>query len=187
MSARQAALCVVAALVVGGAARAAPVDPGLKARVDGLLGSYRAVTVAEWRSLPAEAAPVLEAVARDRTALPTWRARALAALGVVQPAAAAPLVRGLATDVTAPVVLRSAAVDGAPGVLGAEARGVLVPLLRDREAAVRLRSARALAGSGAAGCRAVIVEARSRPVSDPVARTAASCEARLRENPARDR
>lgn len=186
MSARRTAFCVVAALVVGGAARAAPVNPGLKARVDGLLGSYRAVTVAEWRSLSTEAGPVLEAVARDRTALPTWRARALAALGVVQPAAAAPLVRELATDVTAPVVLRSAAVDGAPGVLGAEARRVLVPLLRDREAAVWLRSARALAGSGAAGCRAVIAEARSRPASDSVARTAASCEARFRKNPPRE-
>ncbi len=187
MRARRIALCVVAAIVVGGTARAAPVDPSLKARVDGLLGSYRAVTVAEWRALSPEAAPVLEAVARDRSALPTWRARALAALGVVQPAAAAPLVRELATDVTAPVVLRSAAVDRAPGVLGAESRGVLVPLLRDREAAVRLRSARALAGSGAAGCRALVAAARTRPASDPVARTAAGCEARLGENPARER
>ena len=187
MSPRRTAICLVVVFVLGGSARGAPVDPELRARVEGLLGAYRAVTVAEWRALSPDAAPVLEAVARDRTALPTWRARALAALGVVRPPAAGPLVRELATDVTAPVILRSAAVDGAANVLGAAARAVLVPLLRDREAAVRLRSARALAASGAAGCRALVSEARSRPASDPVARTAASCAAQLRESPPRDR
>ena len=181
MSARPTATCLVLLLVLGGSARADPAGPELRARVEGLLGAYRAVTVAEWRALPSDAAQALESVARDRTALPTWRARALAALGVVRPSAAAPLVRQLAADVTAPVVLRSAAVDGAPSVLGATAREVLVPLLRDPASAVRLRSAQALAGSGAAGCHAVAAEARNRPASDPIARTAASCAARLRE------
>ena len=187
MSARRTAICLVVAFVLGGNARGAPVDPELRAHVEGLLGAYRAVTVAEWRSLSPDAAPVLEAVARDRTALPTWRARALAALGVVRPPAAGPLVRELAADVTAPLILRSAAVDGAANVLGAAAQEVLVPLLRDRDAAVRLRSARALVGSGAGGCRALVAEARSRAASDPVARTAASCAAQLRETPPRDR
>jgi len=183
MSGRWIATCVVVLLVLRGSARAESATPELRARVDGLLGAYRAVTVAEWRALPADAAQALEAVARDRTALPTWRARALAALGVVRPSAAAPLIRQLAADVTAPVVLRAAAVDGAPSVLGARARELLVPLLRDPAASVRRRSAQALAGSGAAGCRAVAAEARTRPASDPISRTAASCEARLREIP----
>lgn len=187
MSARWTVRWLVVAFVLGGSARGAPVNPELRVRVEGLLGAYRAVTVAEWRSLSPEAAPVLEAVARDRTALPTWRARALAALGVVRPPAAGPLVRELAADVTAPVVLRSAAVDGAPSVLGAAAPEALVPLLRDRDARIRRRSAHALAGSGAAGCRALVAEARSRPVSDPLARAAASCSARLPESPTRDR
>lgn len=187
MSAWAAATCLVLLVALGESARAEPSAPELRARVEGLLGAYRAVTVAQWRSLPPEAAQALESVARDRTALPTWRARALAALGVVRPSAAAPLVRELAADVTAPVVLRSAAVDGAPSVLGARAREVLVPLLRDPSPAVRLRSAQVLVGSGAAGCRAVATEARARPASDPVARTAATCEARVRETAPADR
>ena len=81
MSARRTAICLVSAFVLGGSARGSPVDPELRARIEGLLGAYRAVTVAEWRSLSPDAAPVLEAVARDRTALPTWRARALAVCG----------------------------------------------------------------------------------------------------------
>ena len=141
MSTRLAGLCLLATLLPGGAAWSAPADPELRARVEGLLGAYRAVTVAEWRAVGPDAAPVLEAVAADAQALPTRRARALAALGLVRPTAAGPLVRRLASDVTAPVVLRSAAVEVAAGVLGADAQGVLVPLLGDREAVVRLRSA----------------------------------------------
>jgi len=175
-------IAVVVAGMLGGSARAAS-EAELRARVEGLLGAYRAVTVAEWRALGPEASVVLEPVARDPAALPTRRARALAALGVVQPAAAGPTIRELATDGTAPVVLRSAAVDAASSVLGPRAQDLLVPLLRDPEAAIRLRSARGLAASGASGCRAVSAAARTLPSSDPVARTAASCEGQLRANP----
>jgi hypothetical protein len=143
--------------------------------VEGLLGAYRAVTVAEWRALGPEAAPVLEGVARDARALPTQRARALAALGMLRPDAAAPLVRQLASDGTVPVPLRAAALDVAPGVLGADAPGFLAPFLRDREARVRRHSAEALAASGAAGCRVLTAEARTRSASDGVARAAAAC------------
>ena len=48
MSARPTWLAL-AAVLLSGAALAAPVDPAAAARVDGLLGSYRPVTVAEWR------------------------------------------------------------------------------------------------------------------------------------------
>jgi HEAT repeat protein len=85
------------------------------------------------------------------------------------------------------VILRSAAVEAAASVLGADAMGVLVPLLQDREPVVRLRSAQALAASGAAGCGAVKAEARTRPASDPVARTGARCEELLRSRPTPDR
>jgi hypothetical protein len=121
---------------------------------------------------------VLETVARDARELPTRRARALAALGVLRPDAAAPLVRRLASDGTVPLPLRAAALEVAPGVLGAEAPGFLAPFLRDREARVRRRSAEALAASGAAGCRVLTTEARSRPASDPVVRAAAACGSR---------
>ncbi len=180
MTARFAGLPVVAAVLLWGVAHGAPTDPQVRARVEGLLGAYRAVTVAEWRGLGPGAAPVLEGVARDALALPTWRARALAALGVVQPAAAAPLVRQLASDPANPPLLRSAAVDAAPAVLGVEAVGFLTPFLRDRDAVVRQRSAEALAVSGAAGCRAVVAEARTRPASDALGRTATRCAEQLR-------
>ncbi len=180
MTARLAATALVAALLLGASARAAPTDPGVRARVEGLLGAYRAVTVAEWRALGPGAAPVLEGVARDDRALPTWRARALAALGVLQPTAAALLVRQLAADLATPALLRSAAVDVAPGVLGGEAVVFLTPLLRDPDGVVRQRSAEALAASGAVGCRAVLAEARTRRVSDALARTANRCAEQLR-------
>ena len=182
MSARLTGLGILLAGMLGGRTLAAP-GPELRARVDGLLGAYRAVTAAQWRALGPDAAPVLESVARDPSALPTRRARALAALGVVQPAAAGPLIRELVAEKAAPAALRCAAVDVAPAVLGPGASDVLMPLLRDPDSLVRLRSARVLAASGAPGCRAVAAEARSRSPSDPVARTAATCEAQLRASP----
>ena len=187
MSARLAYLGVVATLVLGGSAESAPLDNELVSRVEGLLGSYRTVTVAEWRAVGPEAGPVLETVARDPRALPTRRARALAALGVVRPDAAAPLIRELASDATVAPVLRSAAVDAAPGVLGADAPHLLVPLLRDPAARVRRHSALALVSTGPAGCRVVLTEAMGRPHSDPVAKAAGSCAARLRGGNSPDR
>lgn len=165
--------------VLAGAALAAPVDPAA-ARVDGLLGSYRSVTAAEWQALGPSAAPALEAVVRDHVALPTRRARALAALGVVQPGAAAPLVRQLAADPATAPLLRSAAVDAAPRVLGPDAVAFLTPFIRDADPVVRQRSAEALAASGVAGCRVVVGEARIRSASDPLTKTVAGCAERLR-------
>lgn len=179
MSGRSRVLALSAAVVCR-LAFAAPVDAEMGARVDGLLGSYRAITVAEWKALGPAAAPALEAAARDVTALPSRRARALAALGVIQPAAAAPLVRQLASDSRAPPLLRSAAVDAAPGVLGAQTVGFLTPFLRDTDGVVRQRAAEALASSGDVGCRAVMAEAKARSASDPVGKTAAACAERLR-------
>jgi HEAT repeat protein len=172
-------LLLGAALALSSPVHAAPSDAGARARVDGLLGSYRPVTVAEWRALGPAAAPPLEAVARNATALPTRRARALAALGVVRPEAAAPLVRQLASDRNAPPLLRSAAIDAAPGVLGSETVVFLTPFLRDPDVVVRLRSAEALAASGPAGCRAVLAEVKARSDSSALAKTAASCAEEL--------
>ena len=187
MRERLAQLGLVAALVLGPRAWSETVDTEVRARVEGLLGAYRSVTVAEWRAVGPGAAPLLQAVARDPRAVPTRRARALAALGVVQPEAAAPVIQQLAADGTVPAVLRSAAVDAAPSVLGAGALNLLVPLLRDREPLVRRHSAEALASTGVGGCQAVVAEARTRPASDPVARAASRCEAQLRNVPSRDR
>ena len=178
MSARPAGLAALTAFLLFGTVAAEPIDAGLRSRVEGLLGAYRAVTVAEWQALGPEAAPVLEAVARDARDLPTRRARALAALGVLRPDAADPLVRQLASDGTAPAPLRAAALDVAPGVLGSDAPAFLAPFLRDREPRVRRRSAEALAASGVAGCRVLATEAKTRQGPDLVVRAAAACGSR---------
>jgi len=174
MSGRWTACWLLAGFLAAGAARGAPADD-VRIRVNGLLGSYRPVTVAEWRALGPAAAPALEAVARDAGALPTRRARALAALGVVQASAAAPLVRQLATDRSVAPLLRASAVDAAPGVLGPEAVRFLAPFLRDADPVVRQRSAEALVASGAAGCRVLASEATGRSPGDPVLKAAAGC------------
>jgi HEAT repeat protein len=180
-------LALIAALLLAGTPRAAPEDAGLRARVDGLLGSFRPVSVEQWRSLGSEAAPVLESIARDGRALPTRRARALAALGVLRPSAARPLVKELASDRTAPPVLRSAAVDAAPSVLGTESVSFLAPFLHDGDAAVRRRSAEALAATGPTGCRVVLKEPQPASASDPLARTRAGCTEQLRTSPSSER
>src|SRR5262249_43412977 len=124
MRSRSMRLCLSMLLVTTIAA--AEPDAGLRGRVEGLLGSYRAVSAAQWRALGPEAGPVLASIVTDSTVLPTFRARALAALGVVDPASAGPHVRRLLADASAPLALRSAAVGAAPSVLGEQAA---LPLL----------------------------------------------------------
>ena len=173
-------LALVAVLVLSPAARAAPDGSDVRAQVEGLLGSFRPVSIERWRALGPEAVPVLASVARDRAALPSRRARALAALGVLRPSEAAPLVRSLAHDRSVPSTVRSAAVDVAPSVLGPETVSFLAPLLQDRDVAVRRRTAEALAGVGVEGCRVLLKATAEAPPSDPLARTRASCAEQLR-------
>jgi hypothetical protein len=187
VSAQARWLALAAAALLSGPVRAAGSEADVRAQVHALLGSFRSVTVAQWRALGPDAAPVLEAVARDGAALPTRRARALAALGVIRPLSAEPLIRQLASDSTAPSVLRTAAVDAAPGVLGPGAVALLTPLLRDGDAMVRVRSAEALATSGTAGCQAVVAETRAHAASAELAATAARCAEQLRARGAPER
>jgi HEAT repeat protein len=155
-------------------------DPAaIAARVDSYLSSYDTRISAErWRALGPQAAPILSAIAQDTTALPTRRAKALAALGIVDPPTAAPLVRGLATDASAPYVVRSSAVRAAPGVLGAkEARALLLPILRGPNPSLRARAGEALTATGKSGCRAVVSEASRRPSEESLQKSAARCQA----------
>jgi len=156
-------------------------DPALRGRVEGLLGSYRTVGAEQWRALGPDAAPILASVVSDPAALPTFRARALAALGVVDPASAAPHVQRFLADASAPRPLRSAAIGAAPGVLGEQAA---LPLLRSflvgNDRTLSEVSARALSRAGAASCAVLKSEARRRPDRESFARSAAACEARLR-------
>ena len=171
-------------LLAGTVALAAEPDGALEGRVEGLLGSYRTVRADQWRALGPDAAPLLAARITDPATLPTFRARALAALGAIDPAAAAPHIRRLLGDASAPVALRSAAVGAAPTVLGEQAAlPLLQPLLRGDDELLASASAHALAGAGAASCAALSSEARRRPDREAVARSAAACESRLRAAP----
>jgi hypothetical protein len=156
-------------------------DPALRGRVEGLLGSYRTVREAQWRALGPDAAPILASVVTDPTALPTFRARALAALGVVDAAGAAPHVQRFLADASAPRPLRAAAIGAAPGVLGEQAAlPLLRPLLVGDDWTLSEVSARALSRAGAASCAMLKTEAKRRPDRESFARSAAACEARLR-------
>ena len=171
-------------LLLTAVAAAAEPDAGLRGQVEGLLGSYGTVPAERWRALGPEAAPILASVVTDATVLPTFRARALAALGVVDPALAAPHVRRLLADPSAPVALRSSAIGAAPSVLGESAAAPLLqPLLSGDDPTLTTVSARSLARAGTAGCAMVRAEARRRPERVNVARSAAACEARLGETP----
>ena len=171
-------------LLIGTVAAAAAPDAALQGRVEGLLGSYRTVRAEQWRALGPDAAPILSALVNDPATLPTFRARALAALGVIDPATAAPHIRRLVADASAPAPLRSAAVGAAPTVLGEQAAlPLLQPLLRGDDETLTTVSARALARAGAASCAALTSESRRRPDREAVARSAAACESRLRAAP----
>jgi HEAT repeat protein len=154
-------------------------DPAaVAARVDSYLSTYDTRISAErWRALGPQAAPILSAIAQDTAALPTRRAKALAALGVVDAPTAAPLVRGLATDASAPYVVRSTAVRAAPSVLGPkEATALLLPILRGPHSSLRARAGEALATTGTTGCQAVVLEASRRPGEESLQKTAARCQ-----------
>ena len=176
-------LCLPMVLAATLASGAEP-DATLRSRVEGLLGSYRTVRTEQWQALGPDAAPILASVVTDSTRLPTFRARALAALGVVDAALAAPHIRRLLGDASAPAALRSAAVGAAPGVLGEQAAlPLLRPLLVGDDPTLTTVTARSLARAGAAGCAAVTAEARRRPDREAVARSSAACEARFRAGP----
>jgi HEAT repeat protein len=161
---------------------AAEPDPAaVSARVDSYLNSYDTrISADRWRALGPQAAPILSSIVQDTAALPTRRAKALAALGVVDASAAAPLVRGLASDASAPYVLRSTAVRAAPSVLGSkDATALLLPVLRGPHPSLRARAGEALASTGSAGCRAVVSEAGRRPDEESLQKSAARCETQL--------
>jgi HEAT repeat protein len=156
----------------------------LRARVDGYLGAYETRISAErWRALGPQVIPILSAIAQDPHALSTRRAKALAALGVVDASAAAPLVRGLANDDSAPYVVRSSAVRAAPSVLGPDqATELLLPILRGSHPSLRARAGEALVSTGTAGCQAVVKEAKGRPGDEALEQSAARCQARLEQS-----
>lgn len=108
---------------------AAP-DPGLRARIDALLGAIDAPVGAEaWRSLPAGADGLLAELAASPRALPSRRARALQALALRGGPRALEVHRSLAADASAPPGVRVSAVRGLGRLLPpAEAARAVAPL-----------------------------------------------------------
>jgi hypothetical protein len=132
-------------------------DGALRSRITALLGSIdRPVSTDDWRRLPAEAAPILGAIASDPGEFPSRRANALG--GLTARGSDSALHRRLAGDASVPFVVRHSALRGLGSLLPADQRrGALVPLLqRDPDRRIRATAAEVLATSApGTGCAAV--------------------------------
>jgi len=123
-------------------------DTELRERVDGYLNALdRPVSSADWKALGPQAAPLLEAVIADETALPSRRAKAVNGLVAAAPDRASRLVGTIAKDEQQPVVVRVAAMHGAGRVLpSSRAVRELGPVLRSaKSAGMRAEAANVLA------------------------------------------
>src|SRR5512138_755752 len=126
-------------------------DAEVAQRVRAYLGAIHAPASSEqWRALGARAAGVLEAIARDPQALPSRRARAVAALSHVGGEGAQRTVLELARSEAAPFAVRAGALEGAERLLAADdlarevepiLRGATEPLVRATAAEVLARRA----------------------------------------------
>jgi HEAT repeat protein len=161
-------------------AASAPSD--VRARVESYLGSIDTpVRPEEWRALGPEGARVLEEIAQDPKKLPTRRARAVTALGIVGSPRAAKLIVGLAQKESEKAVVRMSAVRAAGQLLDAGALVAAVkPVLEGaRDAHVRAAAAAVLAQRNPkAGCPSVRTQsAREKQDAKPAfARALAACD-----------
>jgi HEAT repeat protein len=131
----------------------------VEAQVDAYLGSLDApIKLEQWRALGPEAVAILERKAFSADELPTLRARAAEALGLLGHADQATPLTGLAGDTQAPLIVRIAALRAAGRLVHGDALATaLSPLLeKDHEPHVRAAAADVLAERlGAPGCALV--------------------------------
>lgn len=141
----------------------------LEAQVDAYLGSLDAAVKAEqWRALGPDAIALLEKRAFAKDGLPTVRARAAEALGLVGGEAQGEPLLAVATQADAPLIVRLSALRGAGRVLSNErAAKALAPLLeKDPNPKVRATAADVLAERlGAPGCAMAQKQAQAEPAS----------------------
>jgi HEAT repeat protein len=173
MTALPFALALAIAAGQAGGATAPPADPAaLRGAVEQYLGTIdRPVSESTWRSLGPDAVPILEEIAASADVLPSRRARALDALGILGGDRAEATLLRFARDGGAPWPLRASAVRGAGRLLAPERTATeLQPVLeRDGDPRVRAAAAETLAArAGAAGCAAV----RSQVAREPGRRSA---------------
>jgi hypothetical protein len=156
-------------------APAAPPPPAsaaeLEERIEVLLGAIHARPPEAWRALGPGAAPALDRLANDPSALPSRRARAAEGLSYVGGPAAEASLRALAARDGLPPVVRAEALAGAGRVLppaevarvvGAALQGASHPV--ERAVAAEVLSARGPAAS-CADVRAQV--AREAPANRP--------------------
>lgn len=113
-------------------AAAPPAADDVQARTEALLGTIdRRIDPSRWKDLGPGAVPVLAGIATSETALPSRRAKALAALGAADPSVAEGIARALLDAPDAPLSLRKAAARTLGEVLPATSlRAALAPVLR---------------------------------------------------------
>jgi hypothetical protein len=104
-------------------------------RVEAFLGTIDTrLPPAVWKGLGPEAAPVLEALARDEARMPSARARAVSALAALDPAEGERLARDLVEAASAPPTVRQAAVRALGHLLSPAALvSAIGPVLRSGE------------------------------------------------------
>jgi len=164
-------ILLAAALGAGSPAAAGTPSPdeALRQRIDAYLGSIDTpIPASRWRALGPGAVPILAAVARDAAELPTWRARALAALSLIGGDEAIEAAKGVALA-EGPLLVRVEAVDSlARLVPKAELGAALGPVMaRADHPGVRAAAAQALALRGTpADCPAVEAQAAAEPAPE---------------------
>lgn len=115
---------VAAVLLLGAAVGAAPASASVpqqtRDKVEAYLGTLDTpIPASQWKALGESGVTVLDEIARSSSALPTRRARAVAAAGLIGGPTAQRLAQELATAQTAPAVVRAAAATAVAHVLPA--------------------------------------------------------------------
>jgi HEAT repeat protein len=122
--------------------------PDVRARVETYLESIDTPIPDErWRALGPQAAVVLEEIAQDHSRLPTRRARAVSALGIVGAEGSRQVMLALARNEDEAGIVRTSAIHAAAGMMaGPAAVESLRPLLeRAKDPRVRAAAAEAMA------------------------------------------
>jgi len=129
-------------------------DEEIRARVDAFLRTIDTrIPPEQWRALGPRGAAILEAMAQDRSLLPTRRAAAVVGLSAIGSPGSASVLLSLAQSSGEPLNVRLVAVHGAAGVVpSAELASTLKPVLETSDDhRVRAAAAEVLSRSGACG------------------------------------
>jgi hypothetical protein len=122
-----------------------PQAPDVRSQVETYLDSIDTpISDERWRALGPQAPVVLEEIARDPSRLPTRRARAVSALGVVGTDRSRELMLALARDEGEPALLRASAVHAAAPTLATPVETLRPLLERAKNPRVRAAAAEAL-------------------------------------------